>query len=159
MPVPAEVMQDVERLLALRPPTDPATGSMIYDTPQAAQYRKTLLDIAGLYDGMENFKKAMRDSGIGPEQELAKAAAPAVSNVIAGPPAEVNLARFAQNMMAPGPSINPNAQGPQGAPGVAAPGIPAPMQPGGSLPATAGAAQNVRLPAVIPRRRGAGIAL
>ena len=158
---PEETRQDVHRLLALRPPTDPVTGLMIYDTRQAAQYRKALQGIVRRYGTIESFQDAMRDSGIRPEQQLAKAAAPVVPNVMAGPPAlsaEASLARFAQSMMAPGPPINPNAPGPQGAPGGTVPGMPAPMQPGGPLPATAGVPQSARPPAGIPRR-GTGTVL
>ena len=159
-----EVLQDVQRLLALRPPTDPATGLMEHDTRQAAQYREALRDIVDRYDSIESFQEAMRNSGAGQDPRLAPAAAPNVPgsyslangppapNPVAGVPAAVSLARFAQNMMAPGPPINPNAQGPQGAPDGAVPGMPAPMPPGVSLPATAGVARNAGLPAVTPRR-------
>ncbi len=152
MPLPEEVMQDVRRLIARRPPTDPATGEMVYHTRQAAEYREALLDIVDRYGDIESFKEAMRDSGVRPEQELAAAAAPAVPNVMAAPSAGASLMQFARNMMASGPPINPNAQGPQGAPGGAVPGMPASMQPGGSTPAVAGVVQNAGPPALVPRR-------
>ena len=142
---PKEILEDVQHLIALRP-TDLVTGTLM-GPPHSVEYvayRKALQDIAGLYDGVANFQDAMRDSGINPEQEIARAAAPVVPNVMAGPPAEMNLARFAADMMM--------AQGPQGAPGAAAPGMADPMQPRGPLPAAGGMAQNAGLPGSVPRR-------
>lgn len=102
---------------------DPVTGEMVYATRQAAQYREALQDIVDRYGTIESFQDAMRDSGMTPEQEIAKAAPPVVPSVTAGPPAAASLAEFAQSMMAPSP-----------------------------LPVTAGAAQNAGPPALIPRR-------
>ncbi len=131
MPVPAEVMQDVQRLIALRPPTDPATGLMQYDTEQAHEYREALRDIVDRYGTMEDFQEAARlpDPGAVSGPQLASAASPGPPGFTATPPAEVSLAQFAQGLMAPGP-----------------------------LPAAAGVAQNAGLPAVIPRR-GTGTVL
>ncbi len=132
MPVPAEVMQDAQRLLALRPPTDPATGMMYYDTAQAAEYREALRDIVDRYGTMEDFQEAagLPDPAAtsGPQPALASSPGPPGFTAMppATPPAEVTLARFAQDMMAPGP-----------------------------LP---GAAQNVGSPGLMPRR-GAGTVL
>ena len=123
MPLPEEIMQDVRRLVALKPPTDPATGLTVYHTPQAAQYRDALQGIVDRYDSIENFQEAMRDSGVRPEQELAEAAPPAVPSFMAAPSAEASLAQFAQAMMAPGP-----------------------------LPAAPMPAQNAGVPALVPRR-------
>ena len=102
MPPSEETMQDVQRLIALKPPTDPVTGLMQYDTRQAAQYRHALQDIVDRYGSVESFQDAMRDSGMTPEHQLAKAAPPAAPNVMAAPSAEASLAQFAQDMMAPG---------------------------------------------------------
>ena len=101
----AEVMRDRQRLIALRPPTDPATGMMHYDTPQAHEYRDALQDIVSRYGSIEEFQEAagLPDSAAVSGPQLAPAAAPDVPNVMAGPSAEAALARFAQNMMAPAP--------------------------------------------------------
>ena len=150
-------MQDVQRLIALRPPTDPVTGMMYYDTRQAAEYREALQDILNRYGNMEAFQEAARlpDPAAVSGPQLASVDSPGPPGFTATPPVEVTLAEFAQRMMAPGLPINPNAQGPQGAPGGAVPGMPAPMQPGGSTPAMAGVAQNAGLPA-LTSRRGSG---
>ena len=136
-------MQDVQRLLALRPPTDPVTGMMVYDTKQAAEYREALQDIVDRYGSMENFQEAARlpDTAAGSGPQLASAAAPDAPdsyslangppppNPVAAPSAGASLARFAKNMMAP-------------APGPGASSVP----------------QNAGLPALIPRR-GTGTVL
>ena len=135
MPVPAEVMEDVQRLLALRPPTDPMTGLMIYDTRQAHEYREALRDIVDRFGDIESFKEAMLNSGAGQGPQLPSAASsdapgsyslangPPPPNPVAGPPAASSLAAFARDMISSGP-----------------------------LPAAAGAAQNAGPPAIIPRR-------
>ena len=135
MPSPEETRQDVQRLLALRPPTDPATGLMQYDTEQAAEYREALRDIVARYNTMEDFQEAagLPDPAAVSGPQLASAASPGPPGFTATPPAEVSLAQFAQGLMAPGP-------------------------PPGPPPGAAGAAQNAGLPAVIPRR-GTGMVL
>ena len=122
---------DVQRLLALRPPTNPATGLVQYDTEQASEYREALRDIVARYNTMEDFQEAARlpdPAGVAAPQ-LASAASPGPPGFTATPPAEVSLAQFAQGLMAPGPP-----------------------------PGAAGAAQNAGPPAVIPRR-GTGTVL
>ena len=124
-PSPEVVMEDLQRLIVLRP-TDPVTGALV-GPPRSAQYaayREALVDIADIYGGIGNFEEAMRDSGIRPEQEIAKAAPPAVPNPMAGPPAPATLQQFAQTMMGPGP-----------------------------LPAAAGAPQNAGPPGDVTRTR------
>ncbi len=129
MPVPAEVRQKVQRLLALRPPTDPATGLMHYDTKQAHEYREALRDIVDRYGSIEEFQEAagLPDPAGAPGLQPASAAVPGPPGFTAmppaTPPAEVTLARFAQDLMAPGP-----------------------------LPGAAGMAQNSGPPALMPRR-------
>ena len=125
MPSPEEVRQDVQRLIALRPPTDPATGVMYYDTEQAHEYREALRDIVDRYGTMEDFQEAARlpDPAAVSGPQLASAAAPGPPGFTATAPPGVTLARFAQDMMAPGP-----------------------------LPGAAGAAQNSGPPALMPRR-------
>lgn len=140
MPSPEEVQQDVQRLLALRPPTDPATGMMQYDTEQAHEYREALRDIVDQYGSIEDFQEAARlpDPAAVSGPELASAAAPDVPgsyslangppapNLMAGGPgvpAASSLAAFAKNMMGSGPA-----------------------------PAAGGMAQNAGPPALMPRR-------
>ncbi len=134
-PSPEVVMGDRQRLIGLRPPTDPVTGMMVFDTPQAAEYREALRDIVERYGSIESFQEAMRDSGTGQGPRLASAAAPDVPgsyslangpsppNPVAGLPAASSLAAFAQKMMAPG-----------------------------SDPAAAGVVQNAGPTALMPRR-------
>ena len=135
MPVPAEVRQKVQRLLALRPPTDPATGLMHYDTKQAHEYREALRDIVDRYGSIEEFQEAagLPDPAGAPGPQPASAAVPGPPGLTAMPPATPppapTLARFAADMMAPGPS-----------------------------PATGGVVQNAGLPALMPRR-GTGTVL
>ena len=128
---PEEVLRDVQRLIALKPPTDPATGLMYYNTKQAAEYREELREIVSRYGDMETFQKAagLPDPAAASGPQLAPVTAPGPPNFTAAPSAEVTLARFAQSMMAPGP-----------------------------LPAAPGVAQNAGPPALIPRR-GTGTVL
>ena len=114
VPSPREVMQDLQHLIALRPPTDPATGRMFYDITQAAKYRQALQDILDRYGTMENFQEALQEFATGPGPQLASAAAPSVPdrhslangspspNFMTGPPAASSLMQFARSMMAPG---------------------------------------------------------
>ena len=126
---PEEVLRDVQHLIALRPPTDPVTGMMVYDTRQAAEYREALLDIVASYGTMKDFQETARlpDPAVvsGPQPALADSPGPPGFTAVppATSPPAVSLARFASDMMAPGP-----------------------------LPGAAGAAQNAGPPAVIPRR-------
>ena len=122
-------MEDLQRLTALRPPTDPATGMMQYDTEQAHEYREALQGIVTRYGSIENFQEAARlpDPAAVSGPQLASVDSPGSPGFTAAPSAEVTLARFAQDMMAPGP-----------------------------LPGAASAAQNAGPPALIPRR-GTGI--
>lgn len=127
-PSPEVVMRDRQNLIALRPPTDPVTGRMVYDTPQAAQYRKALLDIVDRYGSLEDFKEALQEFAAGPGPQTATAAAPVVPgqpglangppppNPMTGPPAAASLAQFARSMMAGGPL--PAAAGNAGLPGL-----------------------------------------
>ena len=119
-------MEDLQRLFALKPPTDPATGLMVYDTPQAAQYREALQDIVNRYGSMEDFQEAAQlpDPIAASGPQLASTASPGPPGITAAPSAAASLAAFAQKM----------------------------MQPGGPLPAAPGVPQNAGLPAVIPRR-------
>ena len=120
-------MRDRQNLIALRPPTDPVTGRMVYDTPQAAQYRKALLDIVDRYGSLEDFKEALQEFAAGPGPQTATAAAPVVPgqpglangppppNPMTGPPAASSgLMQFAQQMMAGGgpPTAAGNAEPP-----------------------------------------------
>ena len=125
-PSPEVVMQDRQNLIALRPPTDPATGMMVYDTPQAAQYRKALQSIVSRYGDMESFKDALKKLAAGPGPRLASAASPGVPDQpglangppapnMAAPPAAPSLAQFARSLMGPGP---PAAAGNAGPPGL-----------------------------------------
>lgn len=135
MPSPEETMQDVQRLIALRPPTDPATGLMHYDTGQAHEYREALRDIVHRYGSIEEFQKAagLPDPAGPPGPPPGAAASPGPPNFTATPPATppvgVSLARFASDMMAPGPGAG-----------------------------AAGAAQNAGPPALMARR-GTGTVL
>ena len=139
-------MQDVQRLIALRPPTDSATGLMVYDTRQAHEYREALQDILERYGGIESFQKAagLPDPAAVAGPQLAPAAAPAVPgsyslangppppNPVAGMPAgqsaASSLAAFANNMMAPGP-----LPGAAGVPQNAGPSAPIPRRGTGTV--------------------------
>lgn len=123
-PSPEVVLRDRQNLLALRPPDDPVTGAMVYDTPQAAQYRKALQGIVDHYGSIENFQDALKKFAAVPASQLAPAAAPGAPGQpglangppapnMAGPPAASSLAQFARGLMGPG--------GPPAAAGNAAP--------------------------------------
>lgn len=118
-------MQDLQRLLALRPTVDPLTGQPMRQTKgQAREYREALRDIVDRYGDMETFQKAAGLPGSASGPQPASVASPSPPNFTATPPPRVSLARFAQDMMAPGP-----------------------------LPAAAGAPQNARPPGLMPRTR------
>ena len=104
-------MRDRQHLIAIRPPTDPVTGLMIHDTPQAAQYRKALQSIVSRYGDMGSFKDALKKLAANPGPQLASTASPGVPgqpglasapppNFMTGPPATSSLMQFAQKMMA-----------------------------------------------------------
>lgn len=129
VPSPREVMQDLQHLIALRPTVDPMTGQPMPQTKgQAREYREALLDIVDRYGNMEAFQKAAGlpspGSAPAPAPQLASAASPSPPNSTATPATNGALAKFAVDMMGPGP-----------------------------LPAAAGAPQNAGPPGLMPRTR------
>ena len=110
-PSPEVVLRDRQNLIALRPPIDPATGMMIYDTQQASQYHEALQSIVSRYGDMGSLKDALKKLATSPGPQLASTASPGVPvqpglasapppNFMTGPPATSSLMQFAQKMMA-----------------------------------------------------------
>ena len=136
MPQASEAQRDLQRLKALKPPTNPATGlSARQSTKQAAEYRKALQDILDRYGSMDNFQEALQAPAGAPGPQLASAAASDVPDFMAGPLADPSLDQFAQNVAQPTPSGPP--------PGLpanpAAPGLPGgPQESLGGLPPVPG---------------------